>query len=346
MATRYVDPNSTAGGNGTTNALSGANRAYASLSEWESAREGTLTEVEEVICSTNGGAADTTACLIIGWDTTASFYIDIKTAAAYRHAGVWDTSKYRLEVTNASCVESYEDYIRYTGIQARVSSASSNYCYPLAFSAAAGDCRVIDGIMRGHRADYTGNAIGYAGSGSLTIRNVVAYDFVYTANTNIRPFSFGSGTVTLENVTGIGGYIGLNVNGGTVTAKNCYLGGSVGNDYAYSSGSLDKTNCASADASADDTAAGCTATNCINSVPVSTATFTNVTVGSENYSLVSGSGLIDVGVDLSGTFTTDIAGATRTVPWEIGPFNYTSAAAAVFTKNVLLNQAVQRSRYF
>ena len=50
MQTRYINTASTAGGDGTTNATSGANRAYASFAEWEAARQASLTEVEEVIC--------------------------------------------------------------------------------------------------------------------------------------------------------------------------------------------------------------------------------------------------------------------------------------------------------
>src|SRR5687768_517134 len=101
MATRYVDPNSTAGGDGTTTALAGANRAYVSMSAWEAARQAdlTLTETEECICLTNGGLEDATTVSIDGWTTDATHYIDIKTDAAYRHAGTFDATKYRLKAS-------------------------------------------------------------------------------------------------------------------------------------------------------------------------------------------------------------------------------------------------------
>ena len=46
--------------------------------------------------------------------------------------------------------------------------------------------------------------------------------------------------------------------------------------------------------------------------------FTNVTAGSEDLHLKAGAAAIDVGTDLSATFTTDIDGTTRSVPWDIG----------------------------
>jgi hypothetical protein len=65
-------------------------------------------------------------------------------------------------------------------------------------------------------------------------------------------------------------------------------------------------------------------------VPFSTAQFTNVTGGSENFRLVSGSYLIDTGTDTSGegaplNFTDDIVGTTRS-DWDVGAFEYVAAA--------------------
>lgn len=41
------------------------------------------------------------------------------------------------------------------------------------------------------------------------------------------------------------------------------------------------------------------------------------------------SGAIGTGVDLSATFTTDLAGYTRTVPWDIGAYKYVSPSSAI-----------------
>jgi hypothetical protein len=59
---RYVDTASSAGGNGTTTSTTGgdANRAYATLSEWEANQASTGTDDYIVDCAASGGAADTT----------------------------------------------------------------------------------------------------------------------------------------------------------------------------------------------------------------------------------------------------------------------------------------------
>jgi len=60
-----------------------------------------------------------------------------------------------------------------------------------------------------------------------------------------------------------------------------------------------------------------TGTSGLQNIPVSTATFVNVTAGSENWHLAgTGSGLYNVGTNTSGdsapmNFTTDIDGETR-----------------------------------
>jgi hypothetical protein len=49
VPTRYVNVASTSGGDGTTNATAGANRAYASLSEWEDQRDADITATGTVV---------------------------------------------------------------------------------------------------------------------------------------------------------------------------------------------------------------------------------------------------------------------------------------------------------
>lgn len=114
--TRYVNTASTAGGDGTTNATSGANRAYASLSDWEDAEDDSaLTEPMTVYCE--GTAADTTAVIIAGWTgNSATNYIKITTTQANRHNGKWDDSKYSLEI-NGIAITIHEENTRIEGLQ-------------------------------------------------------------------------------------------------------------------------------------------------------------------------------------------------------------------------------------
>lgn len=118
MITRYVNTASSAGGDGTTNATSGANRAYASLNEFEASEQTTLSDSIEAICE--GTAADQAIVIIDGWTTTASYYILIRTTQANRHDGKWNTGKYRIQsnsVNDISIIRVKEQYFRMDGLQ-------------------------------------------------------------------------------------------------------------------------------------------------------------------------------------------------------------------------------------
>lgn len=124
MATRYVNPDADAGGDGTTNGLTGGTCAYQSLSIWEAARQGVLTEVEEVICE-SVDSADETQLVIDGWTPTAAFYIDIKSGDDDRASTKWDYDKYRIVFGNQNDpnepIEVREEWVRIDGLQIEVS---------------------------------------------------------------------------------------------------------------------------------------------------------------------------------------------------------------------------------
>lgn len=100
---------------------------------------------------------------------------------------------------------------------------------------------------------------------------------------------------------------------GTTQATNCYAASDSTSAYLQSTGTLTRTTCASDDATGS---AG------LQSITYSTANFTNVTAGTENFQLVTGSSLIRSGTDLSADaalpFSTDMYGDTRTAPWDVG----------------------------
>ncbi|MHB1099294.1 MAG: autotransporter outer membrane beta-barrel domain-containing protein [Burkholderiales bacterium] len=101
MTTRYVNTASTAGGDGTTNATTGANRAYASLAEWEAAEQAILSEDHTVLCC---GATDDTETTIDGW-TPSGFRVIVAGNtgdAAGAHAGKWDTAFYTIGSTSGT----------------------------------------------------------------------------------------------------------------------------------------------------------------------------------------------------------------------------------------------------
>ena len=93
--TRYVDTGSTAGGDGTTSATSGANRAYVSLLAAITAMPSPLTEDWTIVCAATGGAADASVASTTG-KNLSTFTLTITAAAAHRASRQWSTAKYRL----------------------------------------------------------------------------------------------------------------------------------------------------------------------------------------------------------------------------------------------------------
>ena len=185
--TRYVDPNAAAGGDGTTNALSGANCAYKSLAIWEAARQGDLVSgdiIEKVICSSDDAGsthlADTTACTIDGWTTSATQYILVE--AATSHGGQWNTSTYRRVVSmwGGPCLLTREAYTRFVGLQAQVNvlgdTATGNHIFRLeAANVKARNCIALAGTIP-DGAGLTGFGTKVASLQGIELENCLAYD--------------------------------------------------------------------------------------------------------------------------------------------------------------------------
>jgi len=130
-------------------------------------------------------------------------------------------------------------------------------------------------------------------------------------NTGVMCNTSGSGAgCQVYSSTVIGGANAVRRIGGTMITKNVYAGGSPSGDFL---GTITMDNTASADTTSD----------AHDSIAVDTSTFTNVTIGSENFHLPAGSPLLDVGTTTSGdaapmNFTKDFDLATRSGTWDIG----------------------------
>jgi hypothetical protein len=325
MATYYVNPDST-GGDGTTNATSGASAAYASLNAALTARARNLvtaTAIDEFICET-GGTADTTVVLLSGWTTSASYYIDIKTSSGHRHDGKWNTAKYRLvggsnynHVINVGT-----NNVRITGLQIDITSARTEGPIICGINS-EGDANVsqyfIGNIIRGTNA--TGGTQGIRANNSCNIWNNVIYD--HLVNIQSLGLSLTPSTGVTQNVynnTVYGCVEGINVvaySTGVLNLRNNLCNGNT-TDY-YSEGGYTRNSSfnISEDTSSPDASYRSKAVTFVNEA-------------SDDFHLsVSDTNAKDQGTDLSGTFTTDIDGATRSAPWDIGADEYTSAGSSV-----------------
>lgn len=315
MAQRYVNTASTPGGDGTTNGTVGATRAYASLSEWEAARQGVLSEIETVDCE--GSTADTTSCTIDGSTTTASFYHRIRAATGHEAMMPWSTSRYRLSV-NGNVLLMQDDHVRVERVQAETIDTSSNRTV---FYMPNANIKCIKTFVRyGTSNQHVGYDFRNGGiaENCVCIGNGVAAALGFTS-------SSGSGTMTWYNCTAIGCGINFDFQGTTTVLKNCLGHGATADatsDYVGSFGAGSTNN-----ASEDATAGGANAR--------ASQTFTFVNAAGGDYNLASGdAGAKDFGADLSGDatwpFSDDFNGVARPQgsAWDIGASEVAAAAAA------------------
>lgn len=154
-----------------------------------------------------------------------------------------------------------------------------------------------------------------AGGSTITLNNCIGINCA-TGDVNFSTFyCLSSGTLTCNYCVAVNSQgHGFNHDTGTFTANNCYGGGNATNDY---DGGITQTTCGSSDTTGS---AG------LQSIAWSTANFVNVTAGSEDVQLVSGSALIEEATVIG--ITTDFAGVTRdgTSP-DIGAYEFVPAAS-------------------
>lgn len=304
---RYVDPNAEVGGDGTTNALTGANCAFVSLGVWEAARQRDLPgadEWEHVYCSSDDAGsthlADTTACTINGWTTDATRYIQIEAASS--HGGKWNDTIYRLE-SETFGIDYAESYVRLSGIQVKVTGSSgTHYClYSHSYDATCVytfDKLILRGVLSS-TADGAGIFI-FANGGAHTtnLRNSLFYDFMNAAVAcyGLMVFNSAANTFNVQNCTFQNSKYGIYNYKGTVNATNVGFSGCT----TPTEGLTSATTC-------------------------STSTPTFVDGDNDDFHLAEGdSTWRGEGTDLSGTFTDDIDDETRSA-WDIGCDEYVAA---------------------
>jgi hypothetical protein len=318
---RYVNTNSTAGGDGTTTATAGANRAWESLNTAVTTLDNAQL-TDDVIVHCAGTAADTTAVGSIDVDTS-TFTLTIQVDTADRHTGTYDTNKYRLEATNTLVFRNNTTLrLRVIGLQVKLTRTTGS---PYA--------------MKLLGANHTGN-----------------YDIIYSHNlvqctsttdtigmTADDPAS-GTGTVSMYNNViwgcgvGITGLLGssFHVFNNTVAdasygivADDAFL---VKNNAVYNSANIGFVGSFAAGSNYNCESDG-------NGGPganhASAVTFTFTNAASHDYSLQAG----DTGargrgvVDPSGTnlFTDDVVGYARpgSGTWDCGAFQYQTPAATM-----------------
>lgn len=242
---RYVNTASTAGGDGTTNATTGANRAYASLNEWEAAEQTDLvtdTDTHELFCT--GTAIDSATTTILGWTTSALYDITIHGETS---GTSWDATKYGMSTGDTNGITVSEDFVTFNNFQIETDIANSsietfttsatsasaeivlNSCYIRNTTSATGSQQYFRGV--------------FCGTGTTILNNCVVTGYRRGSNPGHAVHAYDTASILLYNSVITNSYRGLNnTSTGSLTAMNCVLNA----NYPVDTGTVTTDYCASA----------------------------------------------------------------------------------------------------
>lgn len=326
---RYVNAASS-GGDGTTNATSGANAAYASLSAWDAAEQTNLvTDGDTHLVWCEGSTDDTTLCTVDGWTTDATHFITIKTAGAHRHAGVWDGSAFVIDTgTNTLGLQILDGHTVVDGLQINV-GRTSGVTVVLSPEGSDAPVTLINNICR---YDATGSIVKGIQDGSTAWNHIVANNLVYDMSGDGMFFRGDVADMAVYNNTIVGCAVGLHARdtGGTatITAKNNLIFNCTDEYYDQAGFTADS------EFNASETVGEPPGTNPVEITEAGTSLFVDYT--NDDYHIVASTTVAGAGVDLSTdsdglySFSTDIDGETRSA-WDIGADEITVAAGITGT---------------
>lgn len=321
--TRYVNTAST-GGNGTTNATSGANAAYATLAAWNTAEAKNLVTADEAHTVYCTGGSDGSAVDLASWttDTTRTITItstDVRSSTTFADG-------YRLSQTGD--ILSIAKNVAISNIRLELINSSSSAACAYVTSGA----NVTFDQVWFRKSVAGGSFFGiYTNGGTIVLRNCIIDNSVAIGGSGIYT-SYGTGTVSFYNCTLTSLAAALNKDGSsnTLTVKNCALfnnttdlvgdgtGGNLTVQYTASDDTISGTG------NVDISPGGTEATDWANAF----MDYANGDYRVKNTSSV----LYNAGTDLSGSgVTVDFAGTARpqATTYDIGAFEYLYSAPAL-----------------
>ena len=289
-------------------------------------------------CGGTGGAGiltiecyamqDTTAASTgTGYTTSASYYINITSPSSDRHDGKWNTSKYRLEAAGPTFTN-HEQYTRISYLQIYSNSGYWNEG-ALKNSCSVPNITVTHCILKTAIVNTVMVASG-----------ILKFDYISVdpSNNYIYNNIFYDATGDYGSAIHLGDYAG-NFYIYNNTFFNCTYGITTPYDAETSKYAKNNLFCSvthpiagtwssgSGYNATDQSSIGYTVTGGATGDRTS-QTFTFVDDDNDNFHLASNdAGARNYGTDLSGTFTTDIDGETRSGTWDIGADEYVAAGA-------------------
>lgn len=291
----------------------------------------TLSSPVTIVITGTWASADTTSVDLSGITTSGTNTITISTSGAAIHPGYFTDASpyYRLITTNTDGIALNNSFVNIIGLQIETNVATSNNGRPIDIASGISNITIDRTIMTaiGTAGDvaFRGNS-GGAGS-SWLIKNSIM-------ESNGSESAYIEGTsMEFDN--------DIFITYSSAAALRCVDTPVVKNSYAYSQSGVAYDTCLSPVTSYSSDGSQGTTTAAYSTS--SGAFFTNVTPGSENFSISLGSALIGSGTNLFSTFTDDIVGATRqsSAPWDVGPFLFGSVVGP--TSTTVINNAVLRN---
>jgi hypothetical protein len=295
-------------------------RNYTSLATWEAATDNdlvTATQSEVLECYDDAASFDDKWVAWQGATTNSSYFRIVRPAAGEGHDGTPTVGVWFKYTTAANGYIVNEDYGSFQ------------------------DCIVTQNINSGSNR-YTASAA----KATSDLIGIICWDSVNSGAGSSRGIiaSLGSAIVCLaDNSEDWNFWDGGNSQGGSFL--NCTSIDAGGNGFHISASSTNTwKNCLSHNSGSSDFA-GTAGTQDYNAASDATAngansrdsqTFTFVDATNHDYQLASGdAGAKDYGVDLSGTFDDDLAGATWVVSWDIGCLQAAAAAGGTILPQMM-----------
>ena len=330
--TKIVDPDNAVGTD------------YTSLSLWEAGRQANLVTgdaIEIAKCRSTSGTNDTTALAIAGWTTSATQYIKIwaDPTDSYRHAGVWDDTKFVLQITTGgtdaiSIGINTGMYLTIDGLQIQAATSTTLDSHGIMlYGAQSGTTTISNNIIKsggtGTNARGTGIYAYSASTVDLKAYNNIIYNFVGTA-------AAVSGNGFYLNDTTITNYLYNNTLYNLDEGMHRALGATIAinNIIASTTAGAWGTFAAGTDYNAtDDASIGYTVTDSGNTHDRLSQTFTFTATGTNFHLASTDAGARNYGNDLSADakipFSTDIDSETRPSEsvWDIGADEYIAPSA-------------------
>ena len=335
--TKYVDTVAGSNTGGSSGGTGTGASAYATLAYAITQNaQNLVTNTSNLIINCAGnGTADTSAVSITGYTTSSTYNISIVGNAT---SGVYDTTKYVLKVEPGNAITVGAGNVSISHLQIARATTATGDGYGITDTGGSDvTLTFFDNIIRmassnGGSYHNTAISMNVLGDGSLIYNNAI---YSYVGGTGIYPaanHSYYNVYIYNNTLYGASGTTGISLGSGngTYTVKN-NISNNNSTDY---SGTF---NTHATNISKDSTSPDGSSYQTTNG----TATFVSTTTGSENFNLsASDTSAIGRGTSLSGTFTTDITGATRTT-WDIGAFYYAAAAPSVIStiNNATINNA-------